>query len=85
MGGAAVALENGYMKEALVSSLAKRSHDIESGDKKIIGVNVFQETEQSPLSVDESIQKVSDKVVSDKINSLFKYKEKRDEKRLKQV
>ena len=53
MGGAAVALENGYMKEALVSSLAKRSHDIESGDKKIIGVNVFQETEQSPLSVDE--------------------------------
>ena len=30
MGGAAVALENGYMKEALVSSLAKRSHDIES-------------------------------------------------------
>ena len=83
MGGAAVALENGYMKEALVSSLAKRSHDIESGDKKIIGVNVFQETEQSPLSVDESIQKVSDKVVSDKINSLFKYKEKRDEKKVK--
>ena len=82
MGGAAVALENGYMKEALVSSLAKRSHDIESGDKKIIGVNVFQETEQSPLSVDESIQKVSDKVVSDKINSLFKYKEKRDEKKV---
>jgi len=83
MGGAAVALENGYMKEALVSSLAKRSHDIESGDKKIIGVNVFQETEESPLSVDESIQKVSDKVVSDKINSLFKYKEKRDEKKVK--
>ena len=79
MGGAAVALENGYMKESLVASLAKRSHDIESGTKKIIGVNVFQETEPSPLSVDESIQKVDDKIVSAKINSLFQYKEKRND------
>jgi (2R)-ethylmalonyl-CoA mutase len=79
MGGAAVALENGYMKESLVASLAKRSHDIESGAKKIIGVNVFQETEPSPLSVDESIQKVDDKIVSAKIDSLFQYKEKRND------
>ncbi|MBT6795437.1 protein meaA [bacterium] len=79
MGGAAVALENGYMKESLVASLAKRSHDIESGAKKIIGVNIFQETEPSPLSVDESIQKVDDKIVSAKINSLFQYKEKRND------
>ncbi len=79
MGGAAVALENGYMKESLVASLAKRSHDIESGTKKIIGVNVFEETEPSPLSVDESIQKVDDKIVSAKIDSLFQYKEKRND------
>ena len=79
MGGAAVALENGYMKESLVASLAKRSHDIESGAKKIIGVNIFQETEPSPLSVDESIQKVDDKIVSAKIDSLFQYKEKRND------
>ena len=79
MGGAAVALENGYMKESLVASLAKRSHDIESGAKKIIGVNIFQETEPSPLSVDESIQKVDDKIVSAKINSLSQYKEKRND------
>ena len=79
MGGVAVALENGYMKESLVASLAKRSHDIESGAKKIIGVNIFQETEPSPLSVDESIQKVDDKIVSAKINSLSQYKEKRND------
>ena len=79
MGGAAVALENGYMKESLVASLAKRSYDIESGTKKIIGVNVFQETEPSPLSVDESIQKVDDKIVSAKIDSLLQYKEKRND------
>tara|TARA_Y100001936_G_scaffold185854_1_gene183632 strand:+ start:17981 stop:19951 length:1971 start_codon:yes stop_codon:yes gene_type:complete len=80
MGGAAVALENGYMKEALVSSLAKRSHQIENGTKKIIGVNVFEETEVSPLSVDESIQKVDDKIVSEKITSLDNYKKNRDMK-----
>ena len=78
MGGAAVALENGYMKESLVSSLAKRSHEIENGTRKIIGVNVFQETETSPLSVDESIQKVDDKIVSEKITSLDNYKKNRD-------
>ncbi len=80
MGGAAVALENGYMKEALVSSLAKRSHEIENGTKKIIGVNVFEETETSPLSVDESIQKVDDKIVSEKITSLDNYKKNRDKR-----
>ena len=36
MGGAAVALENGYMKEALVASLSRRSKDIEDGIKKVV-------------------------------------------------
>ena len=80
MGGAHVALENGYMKESLVASLAKRSHEIETGTKKVIGVNIFEETEPSPLSVDESIQKVDNKVVTAKIKSLHKYKEKRNGK-----
>ena len=78
MGGAHVALENGYMKESLVASLAQRSHEIETGTKKVIGVNIFEETEPSPLSVDESIQKVDNKVVTAKIKSLHKYKEKRN-------
>lgn len=85
MGGAAAALENGYMKESLVSSLAKRSQEIESGDKKVIGVNIFQETESSPLSVDESIQKVDNKIVLKKISSLNKYKKERNEKDIKSI
>ena len=48
MGGAAVALENEYMKEALVSSLSKGSQEIENGSKKIVGVNAFTETEGIP-------------------------------------
>ena len=79
MGGAAVALENGYMKESLVASLAKRSQEIESGIKKVIGVNIFEETESSPLQVDESIQKVDNEIVSAKIDSLSQYKKTRNE------
>ena len=79
MGGAVVALEKGYMKESLVKSLSQRSYDIETKSKKIIGVNCFEETEVSPLSVDESIQKVDEKIVKNKVSSLQKYKKNRDE------
>ncbi|MFL2630713.1 MAG: protein meaA [Thermodesulfobacteriota bacterium] len=79
MGGAVVALEKGYMKESLVKSLSQRSYDIETKSKKIIGVNCFEETEVSPLSVDESIQKVDEKIVKNKVSSLQKYKKNRDQ------
>ena len=79
MGGAVIALEKGYMKESLVKSLSQRSYDIETKSKKIIGVNCFEETEVSPLSVDESIQKVDEKIVKNKVSSLQKYKKNRDQ------
>ena len=79
MGGAVIALEKGYMKESLVKSLSQRSYDIETKSKKIIGVNCFEETEVSPLTVDESIQKVDEKVVENKVSSLQEYKKNRDE------
>ena len=80
MGGTTVALENGYMKESLVSSLSQRSYDIETNKKEIIGVNCYKETEKSPLLVDESIQKVDEKTAKDKTNSLKKYKKNRNQK-----
>ncbi len=79
MGGAVIALEKGYMKESLVKSLSQRSYDIETKSKKIIGVNCFEETEVSPLTVDESIQTVDEKVVENKVSSLQEYKKNRDE------
>jgi (2R)-ethylmalonyl-CoA mutase len=79
MGGAVIALEKGYMKESLVKSLSQRSHDIETKSKKIIGVNCFEETEVSPLTVDESIQTVDEKIVKNKVSSLQEYKKNRDE------
>jgi len=53
LGGAAVAVESGFMKQALVESNARRVADIESGDKPVIGVNVFTDSAPSPLTSGE--------------------------------
>jgi (2R)-ethylmalonyl-CoA mutase len=50
MGGAIEAVE--YMKSELVSSHAGRRARIESGEEKIVGVNIFETTEPSPLTAD---------------------------------
>ncbi len=52
MGGAIAAVESGYMKQALVSSHSARRSRIESGEEKVVGVNVYQTTEPSPLTAD---------------------------------
>ena len=52
MGGAIAAVESGYMKQALVSAHAARRARIESGEEKVVGVNVFETTEPSPLTAD---------------------------------
>ena len=50
MGGAIAAVE--YMKGELVSAHAARRARIESGEEKIVGVNVYETTEPSPLTAD---------------------------------
>src|SRR5437763_64700 len=52
MGGAVSAVESGYLKSALVSSLAQRRRRIESGDDIVVGVNRFTESEPNPLLAD---------------------------------
>ena len=49
MGGAVAAVESGYLKSALVSSLALRRRRIESGEDVVVGVNKYTETEPNPL------------------------------------
>jgi (2R)-ethylmalonyl-CoA mutase len=52
MGGAIAAVESGYMKSQLVSSLAGRRGRIEDGADVVVGVNRFTETDPSPLQAD---------------------------------
>ncbi len=54
MGGAIAAVESGYMKSRLVSSLAARRRRIEDGEDVVVGVNRFTETDASPLQADGS-------------------------------
>jgi ethylmalonyl-CoA mutase len=49
-GGAVVAVESGYLKSALVTSLAARRARIEDGTDVVVGVNAFTSTEPSPLT-----------------------------------
>jgi (2R)-ethylmalonyl-CoA mutase len=48
MGGSVEAI--GYMKERLVEKLAERLREIESGERSVVGVNVYAEGEPSPLA-----------------------------------
>ncbi|MEW2514330.1 protein meaA [Streptomyces sp. NPDC046870] len=52
MGGALAAVESGYLKSQLVASHAERRARIESGEEKIVGVNIFEGTEPNPLTAD---------------------------------
>ncbi len=52
MGGAAAAVESGYMKGQLVSALSERRRRMESGEHVVVGVNRFDTTEPSPLQAE---------------------------------
>jgi (2R)-ethylmalonyl-CoA mutase len=51
-GGAVAAVESGYMKGQLVTSLAERRRRMESGEVVVVGVNRFESTEPSPLQAE---------------------------------
>ncbi|MGH3832798.1 MAG: protein meaA [Pseudonocardiaceae bacterium] len=52
IGGAIAAVESGYMKSRLVSSLAARRRRVEDGEDVVVGVNRFTETDPSPLQTE---------------------------------
>lgn len=79
MGGAAAAVETGYMKERLVQSNTARVKAIEAGEQMVIGVNAYTESEESPLSAgEESIVTVSDNVEYEQIDRLKAWRKGRE-------
>ncbi|MFE5910785.1 protein meaA [Streptomyces wedmorensis] len=79
MGGAMAAVESGYLKSQLVSSHAERRARIEAGDEKIVGVNVFQSTEENPLTadLDTAIMTVDPAVEARVVGSLKTWRDNR--------
>ena len=80
-GGMVEAIETGYVKRELVMSHTERLRAIERGDLKIIGVNCFQETAESPLTggSDSGIMKVDSQAEQDQIDSLQAFRATRDQ------
>ena len=81
MGGAMAAVESGYMKSALVSSLALRRRRIESGEDVVVGVNRFPESEPNPLlhDIDAAIQAVDPAVEAAAVEALQAWRATRDQ------
>src|SRR5262245_7187024 len=80
MGGVVAAVESGYLKSALVASLAQHRRRLESGDEVVVGVNRFAETEPSPLAGAGAapVEQVEPQVELDAVEAVKVWRERRD-------
>src|SRR3954469_1301975 len=87
MGGAVAAVESGYMKGQLVTSLAERRRRIENGEEVVVGVNRYQSTEPTPLlaDLDTAIQTVDPAVEAAACESVQKWRAERDPEPVKRA
>ncbi|HUS60961.1 MAG TPA: methylmalonyl-CoA mutase family protein [Acidimicrobiales bacterium] len=76
MGGAFEAIDE--LKGRLVKSHAERTRRIESGELKIVGVNCFTETAESPLGGEENILRVDPAVEADMRADVEQWRSRRD-------
>jgi ethylmalonyl-CoA mutase len=82
-GGALRAIESGYMKRALVEANAKRIAAIESGERILVGVNSFRESEPSPLSEGDQILAVDAEAERRQIERLRAHRARRNAEEVK--
>ncbi|MFE9695119.1 protein meaA [Micromonospora sp. NPDC005806] len=80
MGGVVAAVETGYLKSALVASLADRRRRMEAGSDVVVGVNKFTETEPSPLTAAgaEAIEQVDPAVEVAAVAAVREWRSGRD-------
>ncbi len=81
MGGGASEAVSAYMKQRLVESNTARINAIETGETRIVGVNIFTTSETSPLSAGaDAIMTVKDDVEYEQIERLKAWRAARDGK-----
>ena len=79
LGGAVAAVDQGYMKRQLVESNTRRVEAIERGERIVVGVNRYIETEPSPLAdAADAIMTVSPQAEADQIEQLAAWRAARD-------
>ncbi|HKN10534.1 MAG TPA: methylmalonyl-CoA mutase family protein, partial [Pseudomonadota bacterium] len=80
LGGAVAAVEQGYMKRQLVDSNTQRLEAIERGERTVVGVNRFVETEVSPLAdAAEAVVTVAPQAEAEQIDRLRAWRAARDQ------
>ena len=83
-GGAVAAVENGYLKQALVASQKERIRKINEKEQVVVGVNEFTETEASPLtSSDGGIESIDPDLELERVSELQEWRKKRDANQVK--
>ncbi|GAB3961378.1 protein meaA [Streptomyces sparsus] len=87
MGGVMAAVESGYLKSQLVGSHAERRARIESGEEKIVGVNIHESTEPNPLTadLDTAIMTVDPANEARVVEALGRWRDQRDENRAQEA
>ena len=79
MGGAIAAIETSYMKQQLVASNTARLEGIEKGEQTVVGVNRYEESEESPLGTGEgAILVVPEGVEEETVATLNAWRAQRD-------
>jgi (2R)-ethylmalonyl-CoA mutase len=80
MGGVIPAVESGYLKSALVASLARRRAGIEAGTDVVVGVNRFVETEPGALTAAgvDAIEQVDPAVEAAAVEGIRRWRAGRD-------
>jgi (2R)-ethylmalonyl-CoA mutase len=86
MGGVVKAIETGVLKAKLVESNTRRLEEIERGERIVVGVNAFTNSEPSPLTAGEnSIMVPSAEAEADQIARLKAWRAQRDEARVREA
>jgi len=80
-GGSVEAL--GYMKERLVASLADRMRHIESGERVVVGLNAYTESEPSPLGGDMGegsgmVERIEQETEAEQVERVAAWRKQRD-------
>ncbi len=87
MGGVRGAIESGYMKSALVQSMAERLRKINAGELTVVGVNKWTEGLTSPLLAgdDGGVFSVDREAVQQTLDGLAETRRKRDPARVEKA
>ncbi|OXM67799.1 protein meaA [Amycolatopsis vastitatis] len=81
LGGAVAAVESGYMKSQLVTSLAEYRRGVENGERVLVGVNKFETTEPSPLQAEgaKAIETIDPAVEKAAVTAIEEWRSHRDD------